>query len=185
MSPSIRHAVSRHSADVSFFLPSPFDVSCFPPAGGLDFFALMSGFSPHRNPPKKELVSAWPRAPDVLKFGNPAVPKGPAAFRPTIARGLAFRSFYHDNSPYSAIRVPLDSPFDRNIQNQMISGSFWYNEIRVNRRAVLLRTGHHGCRTRGRDRPPYGELSFLSIEGRRNTWPSFSSSFTSRGCGIV
>ena len=42
----------------------------------------------------KGLVSVLTTSPEIAAcFGNPAVPEGPVAFRPTITRGLAFRLF--------------------------------------------------------------------------------------------
>jgi len=41
-------------------------------------------------------------------FGNPAIPGGPVAFRPTIARGLAFIK----NVRFYAVPVVLKSNFD-------------------------------------------------------------------------
>ena len=47
-----------------------------------------------RAPQKRGPCQCRPRAPqNSFCFGNPAVPEGPVAFRPTIARGLALSIF--------------------------------------------------------------------------------------------
>jgi hypothetical protein len=48
-------------------------------------------------------------------FGNPAIPEGPVAFRPTIARGLALSDCYlfnSFNSKFNAKRDLLMKPID-------------------------------------------------------------------------
>jgi hypothetical protein len=63
----------------------------------------------------------------TCNFGNPAIPRGPVAFRPTIARGLALSIMY--GSKYCYYRIAILMPRTINSYNTLIFNGFQKNRI--------------------------------------------------------